>query len=104
MLAELCPRFQVRELSLFGSAARGEARPCGPGVDPFTAIVDPVGNGFVAVRSCPHALHPRIAGGFLIVENNDPHLAAMKVLPADQIGPIALDDFWHERPLLAFYA
>ncbi len=26
-IAELCRRYQVRELSLFGSAARGEARP-----------------------------------------------------------------------------
>jgi len=27
MLAELCRRYRVRELSLFGSAARGEMRP-----------------------------------------------------------------------------
>src|SRR5881398_1246862 len=27
MLTELCRRYQVRELSLFGSAARGEMRP-----------------------------------------------------------------------------
>lgn len=27
LIAELCRRYQVRELSLFGSAARGEARP-----------------------------------------------------------------------------
>ena len=27
ILADLCRRYQVRELSLFGSAARGEMRP-----------------------------------------------------------------------------